>query len=610
MNKRKNSINAILNKFMFDTSILDYDLRIIFDVDGRSRLQLLSIGGNPDFNSHWYDVLKKQRDQRINMLYPATIKARNICNAFLKQQFNATTTYIKARARGNESYYLDEMSFVDQYGAGDYIYSDSSYTFTEHSFKSLQWEWKNRSSYDEEYQASSDFYDFIHKNVSQSVICEFLAYRQNEKHFIRNLNFLDVSKDDPAKLSYITKDRYDKIEGQPKPTIEVYNGKRRFHTKPSKAIRKLFINPDRFTSQDYEIFTRRWNLKFVPNQGFSMKVINSEDIPKYYNYRHHHSIVNEGSSPLSGSCMRNCPESYFEIYAENCDGMLIMADNNNKYIGRALLWTMDCGTKIMDRVYYSSEDVQEAFFQYASDNNLTRKRYQSHSEREAFVTPTGDYIEKNYTKTLKSMHYDEYPYADTFTFKEENGNKLTNDDRLSGMITLISLEGRYEEDESNRYCDCCDTHYNEDEGRYCENEGIDVCDNCAEWSEVEQDNISDSASYVMHHLGDRIFTDNAIYSEHHGHYIHCEYDMDDYKEVNGDWIENDSLVFSNTMDEWLIESDATEIETMNGESDWMPSDSTVWSDSLSAHIIESDAQQDSNGNWVYELNEDEDETTK
>jgi hypothetical protein len=575
MNKRKNSINAILNKFMFDTSILDYDLRIIFDDDGRSKLQLLSIGGNPDFNSHWYDVLKKQRDEKINMPYPATIKARNICNAFLKQQFNATTTYIKARGIGNEMSIYDRMSFFDPYGAEDYIYSNDSYTFNEYSFQTQAWEWKNRSSYDEEYQASSKFYDFIHNNVSQSVICEFLAYRQNEKHFIRNLNFLDVSKDDPAKLSYITKDRYDKIEGQPKPTIEVYNGKRRFHTKPSKAIRKLFINPDRFTSQDYEIFTRRWNLKFVPNQGFSMKVINSEDIPKYYNYRHHHSMVSEGSSTLSGSCMRNCPESYFEIYAENCDGMLIMADNNNKYIGRALLWTMDCGTKIMDRVYYSSEDVQEAFFQYASDNNLTRKRYQSHSERETFVTPTGETIEKNYTKTLKSMHYDEYPYADTFTFKEEDG-----------------------------------THYNEDEGRYCEDEGLAVCDNCAEWSEVEQDNISDSASYVMHHLGDRIFTDNAIYSEHHGHYIHCEYDMDDYKEVNGDWIQNGSLVFSNTMDEWLIESDATEIETMNGESDWMPSDSTVWSDSLSAHIIESDAQQDSNGNWVYELNEDEDETTK
>jgi hypothetical protein len=87
--------------------------------------------------------------------------------------------------------------------------------------------------------------------------------------------------------------------------------------------------------------------------------------------------------------------------------------------------------------------------------------------------------------------------------------------------------------------------------------------------------------------------------------------MDDYKEVDGDWVEESNLVFSDTLDEWLFTNDSVQVETIDGGSDWMPEGSAVWSDSLGKHIIQDDAQENSKGDWVYEdEDEDEDEQLK
>ena len=86
-------------------------------------------------------------------------------------------------------------------------------------------------------------------------------------------------------------------------------------------------------------------------------IVEGKDIKKYYNRKHY--VYKEGSS-LSLSCMNkfSC-RNYFGIYVNNpqvCKLLILRyKDNPSKICGRALLWTLVDGRKMLDIVYKNNE---------------------------------------------------------------------------------------------------------------------------------------------------------------------------------------------------------------------------------------------------------------
>lgn len=135
------------------------------------------------------------------------------------------------------------------------------------------------------------------------------------------------------------------------------------------------------------------------------KVVEGEEIKEWY----HYARYAQNCGNLNGSCMRkdSC-QDFFNIYTEPENGvkMLILTNPDDKLVTRALLWTLDDGTKYMDRIYGPDYNIR-TFIQWGKDNGYT-----------AFYD-NGFGKDQVLNKTLKVNLNDRFPYLDTFRFMVE-----------------------------------------------------------------------------------------------------------------------------------------------------------------------------------------------
>jgi hypothetical protein len=123
--------------------------------------------------------------------------------------------------------------------------------------------------------------------------------------------------------------------------------------------------------------------------------------------------------------------------------MLVMFNDKNRLIGRALLWDFDTH-KIMDRIYtYNDEELSFYFKQWATENGYFYK-----SEQNWFNTIFFEQIgsgKKEFKIEIKlpniKQHY--YPYMDTFKFIDLEKGVLYNyiPEDTSSLKTLTSSDG-------------------------------------------------------------------------------------------------------------------------------------------------------------------------
>jgi hypothetical protein len=122
--------------------------------------------------------------------------------------------------------------------------------------------------------------------------------------------------------------------------------------------------------------------------------------------------------------LEKCQE-FFDIYTnpENRVKMLILT-NNDKLIGRCLLWETDKG-KYMDRVY-ANDHIQNLFKKWADGNEYKLSHY------------NGNNNEQLTTKIKVDMNK-QFPYLDSFRFM------TFNQDDQNNTATLYTQEprGRY-----------------------------------------------------------------------------------------------------------------------------------------------------------------------
>lgn len=130
-----------------------------------------------------------------------------------------------------------------------------------------------------------------------------------------------------------------------------------------------------------------------------------------------------------GSCMRQKPVNYFEIYDKNPQVFRMMLIHlNGELVGRCLkVVSKDLKTNeefvFFDRLYYKNEEVVAWFNSYCDNNNLTRKNKNSvDSNRTFYNKEEGGIFNKNvYVEILPTSvankdieHvYEKMPYLDT-----------------------------------------------------------------------------------------------------------------------------------------------------------------------------------------------------
>jgi len=198
----------------------------------------------------------------------------------------------------------------------------------------------------------------------------------------------------------------------------------------------------------------------------NLKVVKGDDILKAY----HCENYDEGET--MGSCMRyDYAQAYLEIYTDNPNQvqcLVLFNPDNNKVRGRALIWTLDDGTKFMDRVYTINKQYEVEFNNYAQQNNLETG------------TPSDDV-------TLdKDGEYDNYPYMDTFEYYDTD----------SGVLSQYDGGG---------YLHLQDTRGGNSSGM---------------WSDTHNENIPEGEAVYVDHIDDWVYDHEVVMSFNEGEWLY------------------------------------------------------------------------------------------
>ncbi len=233
--------------------------------------------------------------------------------------------------------------------------------------------------------------------------------------------------------------------------------------KIGRAIRALLKVADvDFVDKDIESFVNQYKA-FIDklNDKFSLfEEVKGDDIAYWYNYQRYY----ERKGTLGQSCMSNVPNAYLDIYTSNPDvcSLIIFrsVDDNDKIIGRALLWTIEDGKKFMDRIYTINDSDVQLFRDYAKEMGWYTKYYNGSSDSNQAYDPNGSMVRLNLLVNIRKGTYSSYPYLDTLKYWNSSAGTLSSE-KSSGDRVL--------EDTGGDYLTGCD---------YCDGGGRTSCSNC------------------------------------------------------------------------------------------------------------------------------------
>jgi hypothetical protein len=135
-----------------------------------------------------------------------------------------------------------------------------------------------------------------------------------------------------------------------------------------------------------------------------------------------------------GSCMSG--KRYTRFYAMNPDKVsFVRIEHNGQYVGRSLLWSVDSGERVLDRIYARGIPDVRALEEHARSQGWT-------------VGETG------FSITMRTA--DEYPYLDTYRYTdddpEDSGRITLNAD--GGDYVFDHTDGTYSGDDRETCTDC------------------------------------------------------------------------------------------------------------------------------------------------------------
>jgi 23S rRNA maturation mini-RNase III len=265
-----------------------------------------------------------------------------------------------------------------------------------------------------------------------------LKMRHDKEELVEDpINFISVAQD-KTKISYLTKDRIDKIED---PSL-YWSSSRRFAVKPGGFISKIFKD---ISAKEVEKFSNLYRAQSNKSK-FTLGVVDGLKMLTYY---HINSYAQERGT-LGASCMKydNC-QDYLGIYTNNTNKvkMLVMLNEDGGLMGRALLWDFE-NYKIMDRIYtIADEEFAFQFKKWATDNGYLYKSEQNWYNTLNFENLSTPKQELRLSIKLDEFSFRRYPYVDTFKFFDEEAGVLKNYMDGNDFKTLCTSDGgKYDSD--------------------------------------------------------------------------------------------------------------------------------------------------------------------
>lgn len=289
-------------------------------------------------------------------------------------------------------------------------------------------------------------------NAEQTKLGNFLLANANE-HIVQSFlndnisaderpNYLNPSVEDAGKLSWSTNKKiqlysFDNDE-------QIYtNTDRRIRSKVGRTINKIFcsnfLEHLGVDNHDIDSFVRQLKCYKAVNDDVDQDECFQETTNfDYYGEVHTSYDARDGCGSLGESCMRhnNCvDDNFFEIYEDNNVKLLTHRNDNGDIDSRALIWTLDDGRVLMDRIYTDFDHKEQLFKSYASRHGYWYKKRQSYSDKTTFINKEGKevYDEGIFFKLRHGRSYDNVPYLDTlsYSFKHEDDYYLTNDPKAA-----------------------------------------------------------------------------------------------------------------------------------------------------------------------------------
>ncbi len=265
-----------------------------------------------------------------------------------------------------------------------------------------------------------DFFTLIKDTSSKDPIAKMLL-GLIDQDITTNVNYLKPSdKNDDVKFVNDTQVKRFLDVGQD-PFDRATNS-----AKIGRTVRQILsANKIGFTDQQIEKFVNTyknsWDKKYKKT-GEGLHLISGEEIKHWYL----ESTYVPGGGSLNNSCMRyQETQEFLDIYTENPDvcQLLILVDDKNRLLGRALLWKLIPGTGkspyYLDRIYTRFDSDAEKFADWFRDFlKVKDDNFSAHFHG----------ITQGCRVKLKKWKFKFYPYMDTFAILDYNdGILLTYD---------------------------------------------------------------------------------------------------------------------------------------------------------------------------------------
>jgi len=278
----------------------------------------------------------------------------------------------------------------------------------------------------------------ILKTMSSPIAKDLLSLSSQDIKF--DISYMDVSGNE-GMVTFISTIKALKINPDLKSDkmspegTDVWSSPQRVQpTKIGKIIVKLFKG--KYTPSQIEQFGNEFRAKCSKDDS-KMKVVYGEDIRKYYNENTYSREIYGGT--LKGSCMRyKEKQGYFDIYCDNSPGsgsfshvgLLILLDDDEKLIGRALVWfnsvRPEPGRIFMDRIYYMRDSDQTVFIDYAKERGWLYKQSQTFNNANYIDPKDGKKHGLTLTFRLKNKDYRRYPFLDTLLFYTPETGRISS----------------------------------------------------------------------------------------------------------------------------------------------------------------------------------------
>ena len=355
------------------------------------------------------------------------------------------------------------------------------------------------------------------------------------------------SDQDDFTVSFLPKDKKPVYSG-----YGVWGRENRQSGKPGRIFQKL-LKPQ-FKTYDWEKFTNAFKAEKCCCNDFEL--VEGEDIRDWYCEDTYYKC--EGT--LGNSCMRyeNC-SNYFDLYVENAK--MLISKRNGKLTGRAIVWELENGTILMDRVYTCFDYLTNCFIDYAKDHKWWYRENQcllSTGDSQYWFSPEDGYSQctsQEFSIKLPRS-YEYFPYVDSFRYLINN-TITTIPPEDNNYIALDSTDGETSEVETITCANCGATFtYREempDGVVWSDYDDCYYCEDCCWWCEALDSYISvaedavevvckyDSQDYPQSYINDYLVTNPDG----------CEFPGDIIK-INNKYYMVEALVWNDELKEYEI----------------------------------------------------------